>query len=232
VSNTTRLDHALEDVANLKPGALCFEVDHVDGPREQTLEELVANHPRVPVLMLTVEHSEALAVWAFRAGVWNYLVKPVPDDELARNFERLAHVALRGLALRTPRPPDARTARDPVAAPADAHVARLEPALQYVRRHYADKICETEAARRCGMKRFTFSHSFHAVFGLTFREYVMKTRISEARRLLTEGGHPVTEVAFATGFTDGSYFARMFRRYTGVLPSEYGATGPASFPAP
>jgi AraC-like DNA-binding protein len=70
------------------------------------------------------------------------------------------------------------------------------------------------------------------VFGLTFREYVMKTRIGEARRMLTEGGHPVTEVAFATGFTDGSYFARTFRRYTGVLPSEYCATSPASFPAP
>ena len=77
------------------------------------------------------------------------------------------------------------------------------------------------------MKRFAFSHSFHAVLGVTFREYVMKTRIGEARRLLTECGHPVTEVAFATGFTDGSYFARMFRRYTGVLPSEYGAAADA-----
>ena len=37
----------------------------------------------------------------------------------------------------------------------------------------------------------------------------------------------MTDVAYATGFTDGSYFARMFRRYTGVLPSEYrgGALG-------
>ena len=232
MSSTTRLDRALEDIASLKPSALCLEFDHVDVARKQVLEDVIENHPRLPTLMLTAEHSEALAVWAFRAGVWNYLVKPVPDDELSGSLARLAQVALRAPTLRTPRPPGVRTPRDLVAAPAEAHVARLEPALQYVRRHYADKICETEAARRCGMKRFTFSHSFHAVFGLTFREYVMKTRIGEARRMLTEGGHPVTEVAFATGFTDGSYFARTFRRYTGVLPSEYCATSPASFPAP
>jgi AraC-like DNA-binding protein len=31
----------------------------------------------------------------------------------------------------------------------------------------------------------------------------------------------VTRVAYAVGFHDGSYFARMFRRYTGVLPSHF-----------
>ena len=32
---------------------------------------------------------------------------------------------------------------------------------------------------------------------------------------------PVTQIAYAVGFHDGSYFARMFRRYTGMLPSQY-----------
>jgi AraC-like DNA-binding protein len=77
------------------------------------------------------------------------------------------------------------------------------------------------------MTSFAFSRSFHATFGITFREYLTRVRITEARRLLTEGGHSITDVAVATGFTDGSYFARMFRRYTGVLPSQYrgGALG-------
>jgi AraC-like DNA-binding protein len=42
---------------------------------------------------------------------------------------------------------------------------------------------------------------------------------------------PVTQIAYAVGFHDGSYFARMFRRYTGMLPSQYArlyATTPAT----
>jgi AraC-like DNA-binding protein len=101
-----------------------------------------------------------------------------------------------------------------------------------VRRHFAEKISEVEAARRCEMKRFAFSHAFHAVFGVTFRDFLMQTRIDEARRLLIEGAQPVTEVAFATGFTDGSYFARMFRRHTGQLPSKYRESASVGVPAP
>jgi AraC-like DNA-binding protein len=236
VAYTTRPDRALEDVANLKPAALCFDLDHLDPVRARTLEDVMGTHPRLPALLLTVEHSEELAVWAFRTGVWNFLVKPVAQAELSANLERMALAALRRNPVHQPRPPNAPSPGVRLASPADVRVARLEPALQYVRRHYADKLAETEAARRCGMKRFAFSHAFHAVFGLTFREYVTNTRIGEARRLLSEGGHRVTEVALATGFSDASHFARTFREHTGVLPSEYGAehttVGPASFPAP
>lgn len=232
IACTTRPDKALEDVTNFAPVALCFEFDHVDALRAQVLHDVVAAHVRIPALMLTVEHSEAAAVWAFRAGVWNYLVKPVPADEFASNLERLESVGLRGALLRTPRPPGVHAPCAAVATPADIRIARLEPALRYVRRHYADKVSEMEVARRCGMNRFAFSHAFHAVFGLTFRNFLTETRIAEARRLLSEGGLSITEVAFATGFTDGSHFARMFRQHTGRLPSQCAGDGPASFPAP
>lgn len=229
---TTRPDRVLEDVARFEPAALCFEIDHLDGPRAAAFEEVVSRYPRLPALLITVEHSEALAVWAFRAGAWNYLVKPVASAELAANAEGLLTASAHRTPARSPRPPGAHAPPIVAATHADARIAQFEPALQYVRRHYGEKVTETEAARRCGMKRFSFSHGFHEVFGVTFREYLMRTRIGEAQRLLIEGGRSITEIAFASGFTDGSYFARTFRRYMGVLPSEYGRSIPAAFPAP
>ena len=56
---------------------------------------------------------------------------------------------------------------------------------------------------------------------MTFRDYLMKARINEARRLLVAGDISVTGVAYSVGFNDGSHFARMFRRVTGVHPSAY-----------
>lgn len=223
VEYSTRPDRALDDAEQLAPDAFCFEFDRPDETRLRTAQLVLQSHPRLPVLMLTVEHSESLAVWAFRAGVWNVLAKPVPEAEFEANLQRLAQVAASRHPPRLPRPPGADDVQQALAPPVDAQVAQLQPALQYVRRHYGEKISETEAARRCGLHRFAFSRAFHAAFGMTFREYVMRARIGEACRLLVEGEHTVTEVAFATGFTDGSYFARMFRRHTGTLPSRYHA---------
>ena len=40
--------------------------------------------------MLTIQHSESLAVWAFRTGVRNYLVKPVKVESIVEEINRLA----------------------------------------------------------------------------------------------------------------------------------------------
>lgn len=226
IAYTTRLDRALEDVARLEPRAICFEFDRIDAPRLQAMHQVLGQRLWLPALMLTVDHSESLATWAFRAGVWNLLVKPVSNAELCANVEAMSEIVALG-SPRHCRPPLGCMPEDVAVEPKDDLVTHLEPALQYVRRHYAEKVTEAEASRRCGMSRFAFSRNFHAAFALTFREYVMRARIGEARRILAEGGHPVTEVAFATGFSDGSYFARMFKRHTGVLPSEYQVTDSA-----
>jgi AraC-like DNA-binding protein len=222
ISYCTRPDRAMEDAAGCEPRALCFEFDRIDAPRLQSMSNVIQAHLWLPALMLTVDHSESLAIWAFRTGAWNVLVKPVATEDLRDNVEGLAQIVSHG-SPRQCRPPLGPMPEDVAVTPSDDLVTHLEPALQYVRRHYTDKITEAEAARRCGRSRFVFSRNFHAAFGLPFREHVMRTRIGEARRMLAEGDHGITEVAFATGFSDGSYFARMFRRYTGVLPSEYRA---------
>jgi AraC-like DNA-binding protein len=94
-------------------------------------------------------------------------------------------------------------------------------APDFVKAHFHEKFPARDVASHCGLSRFQFSRSFHTVFGITFREYLLRYRIVAACERLQEGSLPVTEIAYAVGFHDGSYFARMFRRYTGLLPSQY-----------
>jgi AraC-like DNA-binding protein len=111
--------------------------------------------------------------------------------------------------------------------PASRVAAMTAP--DFVRDHFHEKFPASAISRHCGLSRFQFSRSFHDVFGITFREYLLRYRIREACKRLLQGDTPVTEIAYAVGFHDGSYFARMFRRYTGVLPSQYArAHDPAS----
>jgi AraC-like DNA-binding protein/ActR/RegA family two-component response regulator len=224
VALSTRLEQAPAEIERHKPSVLCFDFDHPDQQRLRAMQAIKKAYPKLPILMLTVDHSESLAVWAFRARMWNYLVKPVSRAEFAENLYALARIGNRASPPRVAQLLEAILPGDLPVQPVESRVAQLQPALHYVRQHYHEKISAAVAAERCGVTRFEFSRKFHAAFGITFREYLLRVRITEARRLLAEGGLSVTEVAYAVGFSDGSHFARIFRRYTRVLPSRYQPT--------
>ena len=61
-------------------------------------------------------------------------------------------------------------------------------------------------------------------FNATFVEYLANYRMRQAKRLLANPTMAVADVAVAVGFSDPSYFTRVFRRQEGVSPSEYRAT--------
>jgi YesN/AraC family two-component response regulator len=212
---------AAAELARLKPHALCFDFDYPDQTCLQAMQAIKQSHPRLPILMLTFEHSESLAVWAFRARVWNYLVKPVSLSEFAENLNALANLGVRASPPRAAQLLRATVPSDLPVQAIPANVARLQPALHYVTQHYHERISASVAARSCGLSRFDFSRKFRAAFGTTFREYLLRVRVTEARRMLTEGRVSITGIAYSVGLNDGSHFARLFRRLTGALPSEY-----------
>ena len=128
--------------------------------------------------------------------------------EIEMPAEILAEEALRGGSL---------GAIAPLAdAPGDARRA-----IAFVASHYPDKFPASAVATHCGLSRFQFSRAFHATFRITFREYLLRYRVRAACQALTQDHDSVTAIAYAVGFHDGSYFARMFRRYIGLLPSQY-----------
>lgn len=105
----------------------------------------------------------------------------------------------------------------------DAAHPAVHRSIVFVTERYHEKFAASAVAEHCGLSRFQFSRNFHATFEITFREYLLRFRIREACRRLAAGEQSVTGIAYAVGFHDGSYFARMFRRYVGVLPSQYAA---------
>ena len=213
------------DIARHRPSAICFEFDYPDQARLQAMQAVKQAHARLPVLMLTLEHSEPLAIWAFRAKVWNYLVKPVLPAELSENLRALAVVCNRATLPRTAQTVAAALPADLRDRPISPEVALLQPALDHVAQHYHERVTAAAAARSCGLDRFEFSKKFKAAFGVTFREYLLRARVGEACRFLASGSLSVTGVAYSVGFNDGSHFARIFKRYTGVLPSGYRDSG-------
>lgn len=54
-----------------------------------------------------------------------------------------------------------------------------------------------------------------------FTEYVNKIRIRHAKKLLEQKGLPISRIGSMVGYTEHSYFCRVFKRFTSETPSEY-----------
>ena len=68
---------------------------------------------------------------------------------------------------------------------------------------------------------YYFSKLFKQEVGETFIEYLTRTRIRNARRLLEDPRHSIKEVCMLCGYSDPNYFSRIFKKYEGMTPSEY-----------
>ncbi|GEO81172.1 helix-turn-helix transcriptional regulator [Pararhodospirillum oryzae] len=98
--------------------------------------------------------------------------------------------------------------------------ARLRPALDHIRAHYADPLRLSDIAGQVGLSEFYFMRTFKAQMNVTVHGYLTQVRLEAAKALLV-AGTPAAEAAIATGFYDQSHFTGSFRRYFGVTPSRY-----------
>jgi AraC family transcriptional regulator len=73
-------------------------------------------------------------------------------------------------------------------------------------------------AKDAGLSPFHFLRLFARVLGVTPHQYVVRSRLRRAARLLAEDARPITDVAFDAGFGDLSNFVRTFHRAAGVSP--------------
>jgi len=197
-----------------------FDFDYPDRSGLALVAGIKRVYPSVPMLMLTVKHSEALAVWAFRSRLTDFLVKPVSRRELERCYRVLAEMRehRRRQTSRGAGSVPGEIPEDTVALPRPNDTAFL-PAIYYVARNYHDKTDLKAVVHLCGLSAYRFSRGFKEAFGISFRDYVIRYRLRAAYHLLQNDGAAVSDVAFAVGFNDPSHFSRIFKRYFRITPS-------------
>lgn len=78
----------------------------------------------------------------------------------------------------------------------------------------------SELARKVGINRTKLALGFKAVYGVSVQAFWRDAKLDRARQMLRDGAIPVTEVAFAVGYSELSSFTRAFTRRFGISPRE------------
>lgn len=87
--------------------------------------------------------------------------------------------------------------------------------------HFRDLDAIGQAVERAGVPERTFKRRFKSATGVSLIEYLQNLRIEEGKRLLETGELPIEEISEAVGYSDASFFRRLFKRLVGLTPSRY-----------
>jgi AraC-like DNA-binding protein len=98
---------------------------------------------------------------------------------------------------------------------------RLTPALELVATGYQRPIRASELAEACGLSVSQLQREFRRLFAMSPSDFILRTRLLVARRMLEEDTTAVGEVAVACGFYDQSHFTKAFKAHTGLPPQAY-----------
>jgi len=98
---------------------------------------------------------------------------------------------------------------------------KVRQITDWMTEHMAEDFNLDQLAAQAGLSKFHFHRLFKSAVGVAPARYHINLRMDESKRLLRETKESVVEVAMDVGYTNPSHFAQLFRRETGLSPSDY-----------
>ena len=99
-------------------------------------------------------------------------------------------------------------------------------AKAYIREHQSEELSLGQVARAVNTSTYYFCKVFKKATNINFTDYVSRVRIEKAKNLALNPNLRISEIAFEVGFQSLTHFNRVFKRITGMSPTQYRAQLP------
>lgn len=92
---------------------------------------------------------------------------------------------------------------------------------EYIAQHYGEDLTLEHMSEVFAMNANYFSSFFHQKFGVKYKDYLTRVRMTEAKRMLLQTDMMIYEISQRVGYSDIRYFSQTFAKHTGVRPKDY-----------
>ncbi len=100
----------------------------------------------------------------------------------------------------------------------------IQKAVQYINKNYMNSISLESVSDYVYLSTSYFSKLFKKELGINFIDYLNKVRVEESKKYLFDLKVPLSDVANIVGFTDQSYYTKVFKKIEGVSPGQFRKT--------
>ena len=103
----------------------------------------------------------------------------------------------------------------------DKTTSVTEKICQYIDQHYKEEIRRDDLGELVYLNTDYMSRMFKKEVGVSISTYILQKRVEEAKKLLSQSNLPINTVSIYVGYSNFSYFTKMFKENTGYSPLEY-----------
>ncbi len=201
---------ALDFIASHKVHAVLCDIRMPIMDGLELARELRSQKSSVKFVFLTGYKDFEYIQQALRYRAFDYVLKPSKFEQISEIFGKICHELDREYGV------DSLVKKEP----ADI----INTIKKIVKEHLADVTLES-VAKKIYMNPFYISKLFKQKTGINFTDYVTDCRMKKAADLLNDYNYRIYDISEIVGYSNPKNFARTFKQYYGVTPSEYRTGG-------
>lgn len=219
------MQEAIRVVEEHKPEIMICDIEMPSGSGLQLLEWLQEQKKPINCIFVTCHPEFDYMRKAIQLKCYDYILKPINYEEFSRVLTELVR---RMEAAENGQDADRAVnwggmtdmdIRERGRADRERNV-ELE-VKKYIQEHMVDNITVTSIAEELHFNPQYLMRAFKSKTDMSIVEYITKARLDTAKKILKDTPLPIKTVANMVGYDDYAYFTRVFRKETGVSPSQY-----------
>ena len=204
---------------NIKIAILDIEMPGIDGLEAARI--MRERDKNCVIIFLTAYDNFSYAKQAIKVQALDYLLKPYDEQELFMTVEEAIRIVDNSFAnevMEEQQDMDVYYMEDGD----DIRFSLLKEKVEnYIKEHYTEEISMHDIAHIMNYSESYFCKLFKQCFKVNFTTYLANHRMEKAKSMLEDPLTNVKVVGISCGYPDSNYFARVFKRATGLTPTEY-----------
>lgn len=175
----------------------------------------------VEIIVLSAFENFHYIQSALRHDAADYLVKPFNEAELSLVMNKVVQQVKRNKVISAYLPEHA------LLSGTGSRDYRLSQDIaRLVERRYAERLTIQDIANEIALSVNHMMHVFKKETGETVNDYLTKVRMGRAKVMLRDPMIKIYEIAEGIGYSDPNYFAKAFKKHTGLSPKEFRDAAP------
>ena len=188
-------------------------------PGQDGLEML--SHCPVNYAIILSGHSDfSYMQKAIRLSVFDFLLKPVADEDLEHTLANLSE-RIQEEDDEMDRMKKQTDTSGCITLPVKVSNRIVDAAIQFINNHYHHSIGLQETCDHLSVSESHLCRLFKECTGINFLYSLNAYRINKAIEMMKDHSITIQQISAGNGFPSSGYFAKIFKKYTGVLPSQY-----------